>query len=115
MMFGRQRHDDHEGDVPVPGQPDETGARGAHGSDRGSGDSGGRPSSDPVLTQRFEDLDAALHGPIQDTGRRTLNWSGVNETTVAFDSITQALADSVPVDRPTSDLPQTSGGQRAGE
>jgi hypothetical protein len=105
-----------------------TGQSGGHGQGGGSGGYGqgggaggygqggsdGRPKSDPVLTQRFEALDDALHGPIQATRRRALNWSGVNEATVAFESIEAALNASVPVDRPTSDLPQTSGTKRTG-
>jgi hypothetical protein len=96
------------------GEYGQGGGSGGYGQDGGSGGSDGRPKSDPILTQRFEALDDALHGPIQATRRRALNWSGVNEATVAFKSIEAALDASVPVDRPTSDLPQTSGTKRTG-
>lgn len=87
------------------------GGRGQVGGSEGYGQGGsdGRPKSDPRLTRRFEALDTALHGPIRPTRRRALNWSGVNETTVAFESIEAALQASVPVDRPTSDEPKKSG------
>jgi hypothetical protein len=79
----------------------------------GGGANDGRPRPDPILTQRFEALDGALHGPLQVTRRQALNWSGIDETIVAFSSIEEALAGFVPVDRPTSDLPQTYDDDRA--
>ena len=57
---------------------------GGGGGGHGNGD--GRPKQDPVLTQRFLDLDKALNG----------------------------LDAAFPVDRPTSDLPQASGGKQTG-
>ena len=81
----------------------------------GSGrDGDGRPKADPILTLRFEALEQALHGERAARARGPLNWSGVNETTVVFASIEQALDDSVPVDRPTSDLPRNYDQSQAG-
>ena len=85
---------------------------GGGGGGHGNGD--GRPKQDPVLTQRFLDLDKALNGPPFDVRPQRLNWSGVNDLTVAFDSIKEALDAAFPVDRPTSDLPQASGGKQTG-
>jgi hypothetical protein len=73
-----------------------------------SRDDDARPKADPVLIRRHELLEEALNGPRRPRRRGPLNWSGDNDTTVAFQSIEQALADAVPVDRPTSDLPQKS-------
>jgi hypothetical protein len=81
----------------------------------GSGrDGDGRPKADPILTRRFEALEQALHGARAVRTRGPLNWSGVNETTVVFTSIEQALNGSVPVDRPTSDLPPDYDQSKAG-
>jgi len=81
----------------------------------GSGrDGDGRPKADPILTRRFEALEQALHGARAARARGPLNWSGVNESAVVFASIEQALNDSIPVDRPTSDLPQQYDQSQAG-
>jgi hypothetical protein len=90
------------------------GTGGRPGEGGGYGERDGRPKSDPILTQRFENLDKALHGTTQTTRAQKLNWSGDDEPTVAFDSLEQALEEAVPVDRPTSDLSQTYGSKRAG-
>jgi hypothetical protein len=123
MNSAEPRDHDHRDD---PRAADERTAAGASSTGQGGGSGGyepggggyggndGRPRPDPILSQRFELLDIALHGPFQISGRRALNWSGVNETTVAFDSLEQALAGAVPVDRPTSDLPEKSGNERSG-
>lgn len=87
---------------------------GGPGEGGGYGERDGRPRSDPILTQRFEKLDKALHGTIQTTRAQKLNWGGDDESTVAFDSLAKALEEAVPVDRPTSDLSQTYGSKRAG-
>jgi hypothetical protein len=73
-----------------------------------------RPKADPTLTRRFEALEQALHGARATRTPGPLNWSGVNETAVVFASIEEALTASVPVDRPTSDLPQGYDQSQAG-
>jgi hypothetical protein len=82
-------------------------------SDYDGRDRDGRPKADPILTRRFEALEKALHG--QRTGRRprALNWSGVDETAVTFQSIESQL--EVPPDRPTSDLPEESDAALSGD
>jgi hypothetical protein len=141
MKSAEQRDNDNRGDAPateeVPAAGDSStvvgggsegygpggdaegygsgGGPGGYGSSDGHGRNDGRPRSDPILTKRFQALDVALHGAVSVTRRQALNWSGVNDTTVAFASIEDALGASVPVDRPTSDLPQKSGNQRAGD
>jgi hypothetical protein len=87
---------------------------GGYGGGRGDGGSNGRLRSDPILTQRFQALDDALQGPVEVARPQVLTWSGINETTAAFTSIQKALGDSVPEDRPTSDLPKKYGNQRTG-
>jgi len=90
-------------------------AQASQGQGRGAGrDGDGRPKADPILTRRFEALEQALHGARAARTPGPLNWSGVNETTVVFASIEQALNGSVPVDRPTSDLPQKYDQSQAG-
>jgi hypothetical protein len=101
------------------GGREQGGDSGGSGQDGGSGgyEQGsldGRPKADKCLTDRFEALVEALHGPIQATRRRALNWNGQNEMTVAFESIMAALDASVPPDRPTSDHPCISGTEQTG-
>jgi len=91
-------------------QPEGGGSSG-YGTGSGAGD--GRPKPDPDLTRRLEALVDAL-GTTSVNRRRPLNWSGVDDTTVAFESIKNALEASFPGDRPTSDLPQTYRGKQAG-
>jgi hypothetical protein len=73
-----------------------------------------RPRPDPVLTKRLSALHKALHGTAERDRTQALNWSGVDETTAALDSIAKELEASVPRNRPTSDLPQTSAGTKQG-
>jgi hypothetical protein len=99
------------------GQGGGYGGGGTGGGPQGGGGYGrgdGRPKADPILTQRFVALDEVLHGTTIDARSPALNWSGVNETTAAFESIEDALDEAVPVDRPTSDLPQTHGSKPTG-
>lgn len=72
------------------------------------GGGGNGPQADPRLTRRFQLLEDALHGPRRVRRGGSLNWSGVDETAVAFSSIEKVLNSSVPPDRPTSDLPDRS-------
>jgi hypothetical protein len=72
----------------------------------------GRPKADPVLTQRLVALEDAIQGSSAVQLKRALNWSGLNENTVAFDSIVDALENSIPPNRPTSDLPQKKSGAK---
>lgn len=97
----------------TPKKPPAAQASQAQGGGSGR-DGDGRPKADPILTRRFEVLEQALHGARAARARGPLNWSGVNETAVVFASIEQALNGSVPVDRPTSDLPQEYDQSKAG-
>ena len=94
--------------------PDGSAAQAGQAQARGYDDSNGRPRPDPVLTRRFRALEEALHGSTSRSRAQALNWSGVDETSVAFDSIAKDLEASIPGDRPTSDLPPTSSGKKQG-
>jgi hypothetical protein len=102
-----------------PKQPASRGSRartGDYGTDdhrpNDGRDRDGRPKADPILSQRFEALEKALHGSPTSRGRRAFNWSGVDETAVTFTSIAAQL--ELPPDRPTSDLPDASAASQSG-
>jgi hypothetical protein len=82
------------------------------GNDDYGRDRDARLKADPVLTRRFEALEKALHGTRTRHRRPALNWSGVDETAVTFESIEGQL--ELPPDRPTSDLPEESNASQAG-
>ena len=93
---------------------DGSAAQVGHTQGAGHGDVDGLPQANAILTERLQALDEALHGTTLRARAQALNWSGVDETTVAFDSIAEELEASIPGDRPTSDLPQTSAGKKQG-
>jgi hypothetical protein len=66
------------------------------------------PEANPTLELRHKRLEAALHGPLGQIGRRKLNWNGNNQVTVTFDSIEKLLEKAFPPDRPESDIPEQS-------
>jgi hypothetical protein len=93
------------------------GGPGGGGPGGGGPGGGGRkkdnlPKADPILTKRYLDLDRALHGPPGRNRRQTFNWSGLNSSTVVFESIRQELDDAVPKERPTSDLPPAKSAKK---
>ena len=70
------------------------------------------PEADATLELRHKRLEAALHGPLGQVGRRKLNWNGSNQVTVTFDSIEKLLEKAFPPDRPESDIPEQSVGTK---
>ena len=111
-------------DQAAGGADKSTPVEGANRTDGGSADRGGNGGgrardrngtglqANQTLTLRFERLEKALHGDQVRPDRRALNWSGLDDTSVAFDSIVEILNAAIPPERPTTDLPDHAATQQ---
>jgi hypothetical protein len=86
--------------------------RGGNGGGRARDRNGTGLQANQTLTLRFERLEKALHGDQVRPDRRALNWSGLDDTSVAFDSIVEILNAAIPPERPTTALPDHAATQQ---